>query len=248
MIKSFLKKLADTFGYIVLKKGYPIDIQREKDFIEKYEQVLPYTMVASDKAFGLYQALQYIIRHKIEGDFVECGVWRGGQAMLMASVLQQQNDTGRTLWLYDTYAGMSEPTPEDVFVYPEDPAAKRWKDMARQGHNEWCYASLDEVKRNMRQTGYPEENARFVKGKVEDTLPKEIPQKIALLRLDTDWYVSTKHELEHLFPLLVSGGVLILDDYGSWEGARQAVDEYFATHKDKILLVKVGQSRIGVKL
>ena len=82
-------------------------------------------------------------------------------------------------------------------------------------------------------TGYPPERIHFVRGPVEETLPAGAPDEIALLRLDTDWYESTRHELEHLYPRLAAGGVLLVDDYGHWEGARKAVDEYFADHGDR---------------
>jgi hypothetical protein len=89
----------------------------------------------------------------------------------------------------------------------------------------------------------------FVKGKVEDTIPASTPDRIAILRLDTDWYASTRHELEHLYPLLAPGGVLIIDDYGHWEGCRQAVDEYFASRNLQVLLNRVDYTgRIAVKL
>ena len=84
------------------------------------------------------------------------------------------------------------------------------------------------VKKNMASTDYPEENIIYIKGKIEETLPGYIPRKISILRLDTDWYESTKHELEHLYPILSPGGVLIIDDYGHFAGARKAVDEYFS--------------------
>jgi hypothetical protein len=115
-------------------------------------------------------------------------------------------------------------------------------------HNEWFYSPLDEVQANMRRTGLAPERFEFVRGRVEDTIPARLPERIALLRLDTDWYESTRHELIHLFPLLEPGGVLIVDDYGAWEGARRAVDEYFDETGTKILLSRIDETgRIGVK-
>ena len=97
--------------------------------------------------------------------------------------------------------------------------------------------------------GYNTEKLHFIKGKVENTLPEYAPKQISLLRLDTDWYESTKHELTHLFPRLVSGGVLILDDYGYWAGAKKAVDEYFSQNKTQILLNRIDQTgRIAIKI
>src|SRR5205807_4683586 len=114
--------------------------------------------------------------------------------------------------------------------------------------NTWAYAPLDAVKDALRSTGYPEEHVRFVVGPVEETIPAEMPERVALLRLDTDWYESTKHELEHLFPRLVRGGVLIIDDYGTWGGCRQAVDEYTAAHDLRLFLHRSDPSgRVAVK-
>ena len=102
--------------------------------------------------------------------------------------------------------------------------------------NYWCVASVESVRKNIVSTGYPESKIHLVKGKVEESVPLHAPERIALLRLDTDWYESTKHEMTHLYPRLVPNGVLIIDDYGHWQGAREAVDEYFAGQKFKPLL------------
>jgi predicted O-methyltransferase YrrM len=107
---------------------------------------------------------------------------------------------------------------------------------------------LADVQANLRSTGYPVERMRFVVGDVADTVPREAPERIAILRLDTDWYASTRHELEHLYPRLAVGGVLIVDDYGHWEGARLAVDEFLERTSAPILLNRIDYTgRIGVK-
>ncbi len=112
----------------------------------------------------------------------------------------------------------------------------------------WAYSALEEVKHNLLSTGYPAERISFIKGKVEETIPLNAPPQIALLRLDTDWYESTYHELVHLFPRLSSGGILIIDDYGHWKGARKAVDKYFSENKLDLLLHRIDYSgRICVK-
>jgi hypothetical protein len=159
--------------------------------------------------------------------------------MIAAMALAAAGDTARELWLYDTYEGMSAPTAED----------RDWRgisaaDLLRKGedHKEtsvWCYSSLDEVRSNMVRTGYPVDRMRFVKGKVEDSIPGQAPAQIALLRLDTDFYESTYHELRHLYPRLAPGGVLIIDDYGHWAGARKATDQYFAELGRPILLQRI---------
>ncbi|MDE0308382.1 MAG: hypothetical protein OXI60_00915 [Acidiferrobacterales bacterium] len=113
--------------------------------------------------------------------------------------------------------------------------------------SDWCRASLDEVKQNVAKTGYPYDKFNFVKGKVEDTLLTTLPDEIAVLRLDTDWYDSTKQEMIHLFPRLVSKGVIIVDDYYSWTGSKQAVDEYLDSINLPVFLKRVGDSVMGVK-
>jgi hypothetical protein len=109
-------------------------------------------------------------------------------------------------------------------------------------------APLEQVKEVMVATGYPKEKMHFVRGRVEDTVPGSAPDTISLLRLDTDWYESTKHELTHLFPRLSRSGVIIIDDYGHWKGARKACDEYFADQRVPILLTRIDYTaRIAVK-
>ena len=148
----------------------------------------------------------------------------------MAMGLRGRSDTQRTLWMYDTYEGMTDPTDADKVHYGND--AKELMKTARQDEKPensliLAAASLEVVQNNMRSTGYPVDRIRYVKGPVEETIPGSLPDRIALLRIDTDWYESTRHELVHLYPRLSSGGILIIDDYGHWQGARKAVDEYF---------------------
>jgi hypothetical protein len=165
--------------------------------------------------------------------------------MTGALALKAAGDTSRKLYLYDTYEGMVRPTEKDVFVYDGVSAIDRYNEF---GAGSWCYASLEDVKRNMESTAYPADKLVYVKGKVEETIPGVLPEKIALLRLDTDWYDSTHHELVHMFPRLTPGGVLIIDDYGSWSGAKEATDKYFAEHGVHMLLNCLhGGGRIGVK-
>jgi hypothetical protein len=198
-----------------------------------------YTMTSIDRMAALHDAVLYLEANKLAGAFVECGVWRGGSAMNMGlTLLHASNNTTRDLYLFDTFAGMSEPTALDVDVHGEL-AQTTFATMATPDVNRWCYASLEEVTANLRSTGYPQDRLHFVKGKVEETIPAHAPDQIALLRLDTDWFESTQHELQHLFPRLIPGGVLIIDDYGHWQGARRATDAYFEQHKIKPLLFRI---------
>jgi hypothetical protein len=208
--------------------------------------VRPYTMTSLQRVQALILATRYVARRRIAGAFVECGVWRGGSMLAAARTLRDAGDATRELYLFDTYSGMSEPGPEDVRAHDGTAASallvRPEEDQTR------AEASLDTVKATMNLSGYDVARIHFVVGKVEQTIPAAAPPAIALLRLDTDWYESTRHELEHLFPRLARGGVLIIDDYGWWAGARRAVDEYFAAHESPILLNIIDDTgRIGVR-
>jgi len=245
--KKIIQKSANLFGYRITINSDSV-IDKDEKFIRIYNKCKKYTMTSKERMYALYKAVEYIINAKIHGDFVECGVWRGGSAMLIAYTLLELNTTNRKIYLYDTFKGMTEPREDDYSVSNKDiRAINKWKKEQKKDYNKWCYASLSEVKNNMALTRYPDNNIILVKGKVEETLPKTIPHKIAILRLDTDWYESTKHELIHLFPLVSKNGVLIIDDYGVWAGSKKAVDEYFSNKP--ILLNRIDDSgRIGIKI
>ena len=221
------------------------------EFAPLFELCHPYTMTPIGRMYGLFQSVKYMIERNILGDIVECGVWRGGSAMLVAKYLASINDTPRRIFLYDTYEGMSEPTSHDRIIATDESAHPAWDSRRTTEDTEasdWCFASLDDVKANMSLTGYPNDKLIYVKGKVEDSIPESLPQEIAILRLDTDWYESTKHTMQHLFPLLAPSGVLILDDYGCWAGARRAVDEYLTETRTSLLLNRIDYScRVAVK-
>jgi O-methyltransferase len=215
--------------------------------IEIIQAVRPYTMTSPERLYALIHAVRYIVENKIPGDMVECGVWKGGSMMAVAKMLLYLGDAGRHLFLFDTFEGMSKPTELDVdWKGGKAPAFfERWKN--KLGGSSWCYASLSDVKQAMYSVGYPIENLHFVQGRVEDTIPARTPESISLLRLDTDWYESTRHELVQLFPRLSRGGVIIIDDYGHWQGARLAVDEWIAHNKMALLLNRIDYSgRVGV--
>jgi O-methyltransferase len=215
---------------------YPIDM--DEPTIRLYERVQPYTMTGIERIATLRQTVHYITKNKIPGDIVECGVWRGGSMMAIAASLLENHSTERTLYLFDTFEGMSSPTDVDK-DYAGTPATRLLNRRPRERNPVWAYAPLESVKQNMLQIGYDAARTVYVKGKVEETLPQSAPQQIALLRLDTDWYESTYHELVHLYPRLAVGGVLIIDDYGYWQGARRAVDQYIQEHKLKLLLNRI---------
>jgi len=205
----------------------------DPDFVRLLSLVRPFTMTSPERLYGLREAVSYVLREGIPGDLVECGVWRGGSSMLIAELLAEQSDAHRRLWMYDTYEGMSEPSPEDGTAVME-----RYK-RASLRENFMAYASLDDVQANLQRTGLPDSQIEYVVGKVEETIPLQVPERIAILRLDTDWYESTLHELTHLYDLLSPGGALIIDDYGHWEGARKAVDEFFVRRGSRPLFARL---------
>ena len=203
------------------------------------------TMTSSEKLFGLISAVRYVVTHNVSGGIVECGVWRGGSMQAVARTLLETGTVDRDLYLFDTFEGMPPPTEVDrrfdgrsaaVMLAESKPTAPVW-----------AAASLEDVEAGMAEVGYPADRIHYVKGRVEDTVPREAPERIAILRLDTDWYESTRHELEHLYPRLASGGVLIIDDYGWWQGSRQAVDEFLQETGERLLLLRLDRGRIAVK-
>ncbi|MBW8831301.1 MAG: class I SAM-dependent methyltransferase [Burkholderiales bacterium] len=206
----------------------------DRDIVARVD---PFTMTSLERRASLLGAVDHVVKHGIAGDIVECGVWRGGSMMLVALALMARGDTSRDLYLFDTFEGMSEPTEHDRALSGE--SAQAQLERTSRDHALWAVASLEDVQANIASTGYPRERIHFVRGKVEDTIPGTIAERIALLRLDTDWYESTRHELTHLYPRLSRNGVLIIDDYGHWQGARQAVDEYFADSAEPVFLHRV---------
>ena len=240
--------LADVSSYeqqlITLGQQLPDATVQERELIASVQHL---TMTSPERILALVKAVKYLADNRIEGDFVECGVWKGGSMVATANTLISHDDTHRRLWLYDTFEGMSDPTEEDVDFMGQTADRLLGEQDRLKSDSVWCFSPLEQVQSAMQATGYPESLVNFVPGKVEDTLPQTKPNKIALLRLDTDWYESTRCELEHLFPRMVDGAVLIVDDYGHWEGCRRAVDEYFEKHGVRILLNRIDYTgRIGI--
>jgi O-methyltransferase len=251
MIKAFVRKQLNKRGYDIIKLKK--ELQWASDFESEHrsiiEKVEPFTMTSRERIFGLIEAVKYVVKNNIEGDIVECGVWKGGSMLTIADVLKKINDTNRDLYLYDTFEGMSKPSEHDLNFGDQKAEELLASNENKEENFVWAYSTLDTVKETMSLTAYPQNKIHYIKGKVEETIPARLPGNISLLRLDTDWYESTKHELIHLFPKLVRGGVLIIDDYGFWKGARKAVDEYIAENKIPILLNRLDETgRIAVKL
>jgi len=248
--KNFIRRLLQKYNYDIIRinAGVRLPNDFEDLHVKIYDKVSGFTMTSPERIYSLIEAINYVEKNKIGGDIVECGVWKGGSMMAVAEVLKTHNSLSRELYLYDTFDGMSEPTELDRTYFGRDAASLLNENEDKELNLVWAYSTLESVRERMAATGYPGDKINYIKGKVEDTIPGKIPAKIAVLRLDTDWYESTRHELIHLFPLLTVGGVLILDDYGYWQGARKAADEYFRENNIQILLNRIDETgRIAVK-
>jgi O-methyltransferase len=254
-INTIVRPLVRTFGVEVVRyrpaknhgTDYPPDFSDASRRI--CDLVRPFTMTSPERVNALVEAVRYIVAGGIEGAIVECGVWKGGSAMAAALRLLELGDESRDIYLYDTFYGMPEPADIDVSSGGMKACDQFVKRQTAEDASDWCRSSLEEARANALSTGYPSEKFHFIEGKVEDTIPAHGPGAIALLRLDTDWYESTRHELIHLFPRLSPKGVLLIDDYGHWAGARKAVDEYITEHGLNLLLHRIDYTgRIAVKM
>lgn len=198
--------------------------------------VQPFTMTSEERIKSLFESLEYIRTNNIKGDIVECGVWKGGNILGVINYLNFYNEK-RDVWLYDTFEGMTH--AESIDIDLNNVSGKMWEGK--------CDASIDYVKSVLKTCPYSEDLIHYVKGDVCQTLlnKENIPSEISLLRLDTDWYKSTKSEMEILYPKLSEKGVLIIDDYGHWNGAKKAIDEYLENNKINKVLNKIDYT--GVK-
>jgi hypothetical protein len=229
--RSLVQHVFKAIGLRIVRDQQPLSrlIPEADDFqLRTISSASKHSMTGPLRLWAFLRAIEHVAAQELVGDIVECGVWKGGN-LVLAGLMRKRLDLDAQIWGYDTYEGMSAPTERDRKTFGSTLAQEKFEKLDRGEHNEWCYAAIDEVRDNFtREVG--NSDVRLVKGKVEDTLqvPKNLPERISVLRLDTDWYESTKAELEVLYPRLVKGGVLIIDDYGEWAGAKQAVDEYFA--------------------
>lgn len=210
----------------------------EPEFRTVLERCQPFTMTSDARMHAMFSATRYLARRPVPGAIVECGVWKGGSAMVSMLALQQIGVTDRDFFLYDTFEGLPAPTDEDRDLDGR-PAEELWQQYQRDGIDTLAYCSLEATKSNLATTGYPESRIHYIQGLVEETIPERVPESIALLRIDTDWYSSVAHVLNNLYDRVAPGGVVIIDDYGHFQGARKAVDEFLAARKLTVLLNRV---------
>ena len=199
----------------------------------------------SETLYTTHKVTEYLTRNGLPGDFIECGVYKGRHIITMAMTLLHLGASDRDIYLYDTFAGMTEPGEKDARRGKnETPAelAARWESKQQSDHNLIRYAGQEEVRQRISSVDYPGERLHFVAGDIRQTVPNDFHRQIAFLRLDTDWYELTMHELVHFYDLVVPGGVIVIDDYGSHEGARKAVDEFFSERGSFPLLTRTTKS------
>lgn len=230
-----------------VSRQYGADLSPET--VETIRFVRPFTMTTVERIEAVISATRYVVENGIEGDFVESGVWMGGSVMAAARTLVELGSTDRDLYLYDTYEGLPPPGVQDAIIGSDKSAEEIFAAKnAKSGDKPFLEAPIEIVRANLQRTGYPMDRVHLVKGLVEDTIPHTAPERIALLRLDTDWYSSTKVEMDTLFPRLTAGGILIVDDYGYLEGPRKAVDEHLATYPRPVFLHRIDSAgRVAVK-
>lgn len=194
-----------------------IDIHNDAEFMEIHEKVRRLTLTSIERQYALFKAVTYVVQNEIPGDIVECGVYKGG-SMFLAALRLRQLGADRKIWMYDRFQyGMTEPGPEDIPI-------------AGVGADHFYKAGLGVPVSDVIGlfNNYRISNFTVVPGDVRETLKTgPLPEEIALLRLDTDWYDSTLAELEALYPLVSPRGVVFHDDLGHWMGSQKAVDDYF---------------------
>lgn len=251
---NLTKKVVRKVGFDIMRysssnqtTNFPPDFEtRDIDIINTVQS---FTLTSPERIHSLCAAVRYIVSNEIPGDIVECGVWKGGSIMAILLTLLELEQSNRHIHLFDTFEGMTKPSKEDVSIEGKVALSVFKAGTESEADLTWVCSPIEEVKKAVYSTGYPQDKIHFVKGKVENTLPVAAPETISLLRLDTDWYESTLHELIHLFPRLCSGGVIIIDDYGHWQGARKATNEYIQENNIKIFLNRIDYTgRIAIKI
>ena len=235
-------------GYKLQKiEDAPFIAEADEYDLETIRLARQISMQSHERLWALINATKYIALNDIPGNFVECGVYKGGSAVVIARTLNRYKVLDRKIYLYDTYEGMTAAQEIDKRISTNISAIYYLNNSLKED-KVWAYASFESVTKVIDSLDYPKSNFIQIKGDVSETLLKVLPTPIALLRLDTDWYESTLVELEVLYPLVVKKGIIIIDDYGHWSGAKFAVDEYLALNKINPLMNYIDYSgRLWVK-
>lgn len=236
ILSKLVKKLFSFIGYKISKiNNYdksimPVELSESDQNIIRYVFDNNLSMTSLERLSSTALACKYVVQNNIPGDFVECGVWRGGHAIIAAHFFKKYSSS-RNIWLFDTFNGMTKPTNTDFELSSGNQAINEFNKNNFASGNKWCYASLEDVKENFKKLNLLSDKIKFIQGDILETLDfdQNIPNSISLLRLDTDWYQSTAKELKILYPNLSKNGVLCIDDYGHWSGSKRATDDFFSS-------------------
>ena len=232
MMQNTINYFLGILGFKIAKKLNQSILK--KSFLERFESCKNLSSKKVEFFLTLENILDYLVSNKIDGEIVECGVFKGANCRFICDYLKTNGFEDKKIYLYDTFEGMPTASSEDININSKKNYNEYLDNNSKSSSlkNFYRYENINNVEKNLLSTKYDKNKIFFIKGLVEETIPKKIPEKICLLILDTDYYKSTKHELNHLYPLLIRGGVLIIDDYGTWAGVKKAVDEYFIDNKN----------------
>ncbi len=248
-LKNLIKKnqyFFKVYKKLAFIKGIPLKDYLDFEKLILFRKIYPYTMVGYLRLSNIYELSKNIEENKINGAFVECGVWKGGCAAIMGFIADKSKSQ-RKIWLFDSFEGLPEPTEKDGLLakkYAADKMGGKLESIDK------CVGPIEDVKKIFFDIlKIKSENIVIKKGWFQDTLPKmkEKIGPISILRIDGDWYESTKCCLDNLYNIVISGGYIIIDDYGYWEGARKALDEFFTERKINPDLVKIDYTGIYFK-
>ena len=229
-IKKKIQKSLNKFGYEIVNKNQTI-VELSNDDKNLINLVNKYSMTPKIRIYNLLQSLRHLKHKNVKGDYVECGVWKGGNLILFKKFLENEKviEEVKSIYGFDTFEGMTEPDENDFQITNKIKAKDLFKTDTNKSSHLWGICKIDDVKNNLSKNLKDIDNINLIKGPVEQTLSikENIPDCISLLRLDTDFYISTKKELEVLYERVSPGGIIIIDDYGHWAGSKKAVDEFF---------------------
>lgn len=237
IIRNTIQLFLGKFGLKIQKKLNNESLNAL--FLKRFEDSEKFSSKKIEFFLALENVLKYIFSNKIEGDIIECGVFKGANCRFICNYLVEKNNKTKSIYLYDTFEGMPAASVDDTNISTKKNYNYYLKNLNKNSSlsNFYRYEEINNVKNNVISTNYDENRIHFIKGLVENTIPKNIPKKICLVILDTDYYSSTIHELNHLYPLVEKGGIIIIDDYGTWSGVKKAVDEYFKDINDLMFYI-----------
>jgi hypothetical protein len=205
-------------------------------FTKHYMKSPAITMLPMARMDNLEHCVRTVVADNVNGDLIETGVWRGGATILMRAILKSLDVRDRTVWVADSFEGLPEP---DAEKFPTE--AKGFHGPVITKAYDRFAASIETVQANFQAFGLLDNQVRFLKGWFKDTLPNAPIERLAVMRLDGDYYESTMDALTALYDKLSVGGFVIIDDYAEdlWTNCRQAVDEFRASRGITDELIRV---------